>query len=482
MKKHVKSLFLSWVILSGNAIFAQIIPNGDFDNWSKQSRITPNDWRILGQFTRDTSFTENYGLTLYNDTVTKTSGTMYLVGNKFPDLFTGGFPINGLPTQVKISYRSQQLNNDTALVLVGFTKANDNNPVILQQFYLLPNNGSSSNDAVATIALNNIYPIPGAVPDSGFIVISSTLRGNKPNSNGNVTITNISFLNNQPLLSNANLSLNQWYTTELEEPQNWTTYLKNYYSNIADPQNLSLSCKSSYNQLSCIKLQATEIPGRKLDTLAAWAICSNATDTPTIDKPGFAINQKPGAIKVNLYGIVKPEDQFTVIVNLFDADTLVGTATYSAQNINYINTPNIIENISWFPGYSGIPTKANIGFWLTDTTFSKQSSSGSVIQINKVEFSAFGLNTRNLQKSESKMRIFPVPNQGDFTVDFAPNFHCTQVKLIQTNGQVVFNTQNDSENIITDKLHINRQFTPGIYWLIATNIDGDICKMPIIIQ
>ncbi len=482
MKKYFLPLFQLCVAFFTQSSFAQSIPNGEFDNWTTQSRIAPNDWRILGKLTRDTSNTENYGITLYNDTTAKTSSTMYLVGNKFPDLYTGGFAINGLPTQIKVSYRSQLLANDTALFLVGFTKANDNNPVILQQFYLLPNNGSPSTDAVTTIALTNIYPLPGAIPDSGFVVISSSLRGNKPNSNGNITITDISFINTAKLNSNANLSLDQWFNTSLEEPQNWTTYLKNYYSSLSDPQNLNLSSKATYNQNSCIKLQATEVRGKRLDTLAAWAICNNTSDTPTIDKPGFAINQKPGAIKLNLYGLVKPEDQFTVIVNLFDADTLVGTATYSTKNINYINTPNIIENISWFPGYSGTPTKANIGFWLTDSTFSTQSTMGSVIYINKVEFQAYGLNTKKFKPTEAKMKIYPIPNHGNFTVEFAPNFECSQIKIFNTQGQEISHLNSEPNNNLNNKYPFNNQFTPGVYWIIATSYNGEICKLPIIIQ
>lgn len=480
MKKYIAVLMMFSIGAIAQKSKAQSIPNGDFKNWNKQSRTAPMQWRMLGNFLRDSSTTENYGVMLLNDTSSKSSSTMYLTGKNFPDLYTGGFSINGLPTSMKVTYRSDQLQNDTAIILVGFTKANDNNPVVLQQFYLLPNNGSLSNDAIATFPLTNSYPIPGAVPDSGFVVVSSSLRGGKPNSSGNITITDISFSNTQPLTTSGNINLNNWVTTSLEEPNNWTTYLKNYYFSRTEPANLNLTARSG----SLLKLQSqiVNIGPVKLDTLAAWAMCSNLSDTPSIDKPGFAINKRPGAIKVSLNGMVLAADRFSVIVNLFDADTLVGTASYSATNINYNTNPTIIENISWFPGYSGTPTKANIGFWLTDSTFSTQSSINSLVNISKVEFLEFGLNTNIFKNKNSAIRLYPIPNQGDFTVEFNPNFHCSQITLVNSSGQVQYQYRLDNQSIENNKVQLKNKLAPGIYWFIAISERGESQRLPFIVN
>jgi hypothetical protein len=148
MTKKNYFLITIFVSLANIALAQNPIPNAGFNNWNTQTYEVPNKWMMIGNTSKDVSKTLGNvaGFRLSNDVATKTVSFAMNVGSKYPDPLTGGFSISGTPNSIKINYNGEKLGNDTAMVIVGFTKGTDPIPMVLQEFYILPDaNGTGDN-------------------------------------------------------------------------------------------------------------------------------------------------------------------------------------------------------------------------------------------------------------------------------------------------------------------------------------------------
>lgn len=163
----ILSFCTSVIVLGQNPI-----PNAGFNLWSNNNYEVPNRWMMIGKTSRDLSKTLGYvnGFRLENDISSKTVSFAMNVGTQYPDPLTGGFAVTGstTPASIKINYNSEKLGNDTAVVIVGFTKGTDPIPMVLQEFYILADPSGTGDNSI-TVPLTYSYPTAGVVADSGFI-------------------------------------------------------------------------------------------------------------------------------------------------------------------------------------------------------------------------------------------------------------------------------------------------------------------------
>lgn len=471
---------LFWALLIVSSVSkAQNIPNFDFSAWINTSSLFLNNWSYQGKITKDSIDPNNLGVTLFNDTSGLTS--LYQVGRKFPDYYNGGFPIAGTPNNLRISYRTDNLLSDTALVIIGCTRATDTIPIILQQFYLFPGQGNGTSPATANFALTYSHPLAGLSADSGFIVIYSSLRSKKPNANGNLSISNIELSNAQGIIQDkSNLRLDEWYKYTIEHPQNWTTSHLSYVNNGKDNQVISLTSKffdGSKNILE-LKSQPLSVDNQK-DTIAAWALTNNLQNSkPSIDKPTFSFTGKPGAMQINWSGFLDNDDRFTATVNFFRGDTIIGSGTFSksASMYNHPSSIPTVENIEWLPNYSEMPEYASAMVWLTDSSFLKQSTTSSFVRISKITFLPFGLNIAKNQDRKSNVIIYPNPVVDIIRIKSSESVK--YVQLVNSTGNIVWMGKPSAENSI----HIPEHLSAGNYWLNIGLKSGSISKYVQIIR
>ena len=471
---NLKPYLIFWALaVVSTSSKAQNIPNFDFSTWVNTSSRYLNNWTYQGKIAKDSIDPNNLGVTLFNDTSGFTS--LYQIGRRFPDYYNGGFPINGTPNNLKISYRTDNLLSDTALIIIGCTRGADTMPIILQQFYLFPGQGNSSTHALANFALTYAHPVPGLIADSAFIVIYSSLRGKKPNSSGNLSISNIEISNSQGTIpDNNNLRLDEWYSSTIEHPQNWTTSHLAYYNNRKDNQVITLTSKFFDGNKNVLELKSQPLSVNNVkDTIAAWAITNSLQNpNPSIDKPTFSFNSKPGAIQINWTGFLSNEDRFTATINFFRGDTIIGSGTFSksASNYNHSGAIPSIENIEWLPNYTEMPEYASAMLWLTDSSFSKQSTTSSFVRISKITFLPFGLNINKKQTRNPLLTIYPNPVTDK--VYFNSNEIIKRVKLVNSIGNIVWEGAPQDDNSIG----IPEFLAAGNYWLSVALSSGTVTK------
>jgi hypothetical protein len=469
-KKYI--LFWALVVVS-TASKAQNIPNFDFSTWVKTSSSFLNNWNYQGIVAKDSIDPNNLGVTLFNDTSGLTS--LYQIGRRFPDYYNGGFPINGTPNNLKISYRTDNLLSDTALVIFGCTRGTDTMPIVLQQFYLFPGQGNSSNQAIANFALPYSHPVAALSADSAFIIIYSSLRNKKPNASGSISISNIELSNAQGTFQdNSNLQLNEWYKATIEHPQNWTTSHVSYYNNRKDNQAISLTSKFFDGTKNVLELKAQPLSVNNIkDTIAAWALTNNLQNpNPTIDKPAFSFTGKPGAMQINWTGFLSNDDRFTVTVNFFRGDTIIGSGTFSksASNYNHSGAIPTIENIEWLPNYTEMPESASAMLWLTDSSFSKQSTTSSFVRISKITFLPFGLNIKKKYSRNQLLTIYPNPVADKLIVNSTESIK--RIQLINSIGHVVW----EGTPLEDNSIHIPEGLAAGNYWMSIALTSGTVTK------
>ena len=369
------------------------------------------------------------------------------MGSAYPNILNGGYPISGTPTSIKINYNSSALGKDTAVVIVGFTKGVDPMPMILQQFYLFAD-ASGSGDNSITVPLTYFHVIPGLVADSAFIYIASSAAAGTPNSSGSISIYNISFPDGKTAPT-ANLDFESWGGLNILKPTSWYTSLDAYDEKVgkmAGIQEFALQSSQARTGYAVILKQRPVVMQTGTEILPAWMITQNPSySVGAMDLPSFTVDKRFMSLRGYWKGSLATGDRVSVMVNLFDADTLVGSAMFSQNSTATVpaNYSLFAENIIWIPGYASTPTKATVGAFLTDSTFQLASAAASVIYLEDLSLDINSARVNPVQTNVG-LTLFPNPPDGDFTIRATQQIK--RVSMINTLGQVVFQTEVDGLN------------------------------------
>jgi len=448
----------------------QTIVNGGFNNWNQTQFKVPNKWMIIGNVSLDSSKTAGNarGIQLSNSLSNKTISYALEVGAAYPGVLNGGYPISGTPTSIKINYNSSNLGSDTAVVIVGFTKGVDPMPMVLQQFYLVADAAGSADNSI-TVPLTYIHTIPGLVADSAFIYIASSIASGTPNSSGSISIYNISFPDGKTAAT-ANLDFESWGGLSVLKPSSWYTSLDAYeekVGKIAGLQQFALQSTSARTGYAVILKQRPVVMQTGTEILPAWMITQNPSySVGAMDLPSFNVDKRYMSLRGYWKGSLSAGDRVSVMVNFFDADTLVGSAMFSQNSALSVpaNYTLFSENIIWVPGYTSTPQKATVGAFLTDSTFQFASAASSLIYLEDL---SLDMNSTKINPVLSSIGItlFPNPSSGDFTIRSTQPIK--RISMINTVGQVVSQTQVDGLN------EVNCSIPTGESKLLWVVIEGD---------
>lgn len=464
------------------------IPNAGFNNWNDQSYEVPNRWMMIGKTAKESSNTSGngQGFRLTNDINSKTVSFAMNVGTKYPDPLTGGFAVTGTstPSSIKINYNAEKLGNDTAMVIVGFTKGTDPIPMVLQEFYLLPE-GSGAGDNSITVPLTYSYPTAGVVADSGFIYIASSLRRTAPNSNGSIAIYDISFPGGQTS-SNGNLNIEGWGSLLIRKPIQWSTSLDAYEERVGKmigAQSFVLSTTVARSGLAALLTQRSISTSTGTEIIPAWMVTRDTNLTyADMGTPSFAVNKRYNSIRGYWKGSLTGGDRATVMVNFFHADTLVGSGMFTQDSKSTVpaNYTLFAENIVWDARFTLTPTKATVGVFLTDSTFQLASNAGSQIYLEDLWLDDNFANTKSLTRSaELSASCYPNPTKDQVTVSSAAGFY--RIHIISSTGQLVYSEQLEKPATTTTvslKQPVN-QF--GVYFIRLEGKQG-VSTIPVCLQ
>lgn len=459
MTKKNYFLITIFVSLANIALAQNPIPNAGFNNWNTQTYEVPNKWMMIGNTSKDISKTLGYvnGFRLTNDVATKTVSFAMNVGSKYPDPLTGGFSISGTPNSIRINYNSEKLGNDTATVIVGFTKGTDPIPMVLQEFYILPDANGTGDNSI-TIPLTYTSPTAGLVADSGFIYIASSLRRVAPNSNGSIAIYDISFPGGQTS-SNGNLNIESWGNLLVRKPNQWLTSLDAYEERVGKMNGLQeyiLSSTDSRTGLAALLKQRSINTSNGAEIIPAWMVTRDTNlSFADMGTPSFAVNQRYNSIRGYWKGALTGGDRATVMVNFFRADTLVGSGMFSQDSKNTVpgNYMLFAENIVWDSRFTLTPTKATVGVFLTDSSFQNASNAVSQIFLEDLWLDQNFASVKPLaQPLKTTVNCYPNPTKGKVTITADDDIE--RVVVFNTAGQVVF-----AESLTVKSREINLDFS-----------------------
>ncbi|MFM2298680.1 MAG: Secretion system C-terminal sorting domain [Bacteroidota bacterium] len=450
MKRILTPFLLSVGFAAAPLVAQNPIPNAGFNNWNTQTYEVPNHWMMIGKTSRDISKTLGYvnGVRLSNDVASGTVSFAMNVGSKYPDPLTGGFSMSGTttPASIKINYNSEKLGNDTALVIVGFTQGTNTIPLVLQEFYILPD-GTGAGDNSITVPLTYSNPTAGLVADSGFIYIASSLRRVAPNSNGSIAIYDISFPGGQTS-TEGNLNLEGWGNLLVRKPNQWLTSLDAYEERVGKMNGLQeyiLSSTDARSGLSALLKQRTINTNKGAEVIPAWMVTRDTNlSYADMGTPSFAVNQRYNSIRGFWKGTLLAGDRVSVMVNFFHADTLVGSGMFSQDSKSTVpgNYMMFAENIVWDSRFTLTPTKATVGVFLTDSTFQNASIAESQIYLEDLWLDINFATTKPLDKAvNGNIQCYPNPTKGNITIQSEAAIE--RVVVINTAGQVIYSNVPD---------------------------------------
>jgi hypothetical protein len=329
-------------------------------------------------------------------------------------------------------------------VIVGFTQGTNTIPLVLQEFYILPD-GTGAGDNSITVPLTYSNPTAGLVADSGFIYIASSLRRVAPNSNGSIAIYDISFPGGQTS-TEGNLNLEGWGNLLVRKPNQWLTSLDAYEERVGKMNGLQeyiLSSTDARSGLSALLKQRTINTNNGTEVIPAWMVTRDTNlSYADMGTPSFAVNQRYNSIRGYWKGTLLAGDRVSVMVNFFHADTLVGSGMFSQDSKSTVpgNYMMFAENIVWDSRFTLTPTKATVGVFLTDSTFQNASIAESQIYLEDLWLDINFANTKQFTKpSNSIVQCYPNPTKGNFTI--LSEDAIERVVVINTSGQVIYSTE-----------------------------------------
>jgi hypothetical protein len=436
---------------------------------------TPAAWTVSGLSSKINGPSTASALRLQNEFSTGKTSSASLLEFDVLGRQTPAFGINNTPDSIKITFRSS-LPKDSAFLYFYAMKSGDSFPTVFQEILLT----GSQNWTTRSFSLDYIHPDAGVICDTAYIIIYSANPISGPNGNGYLDLAGIQFTKGtQPLKDIPNYDFATWNTTAVEYPGDWTTHHVLLFN---EGLNKNYSCRSNDAQSGTFSLklkgELVVSPNGKKDTFPAFAVTSRSREmmdlvSPDIETPSFTLGSRPASIHAYVKSNLAKGDQLMVVVNLFHADSIVGSGIYLLDS-SLGSYQHVSADLAWLPGYSGNADNATIGIYLTDKTGYSVLSLNSEAFIDNIWFENFGVGTKPSPK-QTEFRIFPNPATETTRIQFnGPDK--LNLFLMSQDGRMLRNFPNTANGTILALGGVSA----GIYHLVSpeTGVSKKIIILP----
>ncbi|MCC7297165.1 MAG: T9SS type A sorting domain-containing protein [Bacteroidia bacterium] len=480
MKNHMIKYFTTAVLAVSAGAFSLLqaqIPNQHFEFWSSSTKELPQNWTLQGSVSKVAGNGSGFALKMTN-TEDNSSSTAAQANLDDLGFYNSAFAYAATPDSITIVYRPL-LGQDTTYIELGFTKQGE--LIAYEEIELI---GNSGNWTSKTFPIAYISGTPSLVADSAFIAISSADGIFGPYSNGSIEIDAITFkFNNNSAAANIpNHSFENWTNSVIEYPTAWATqalYLESEGQFAGNTVKTNISHFGSAIRLSGIIVRDLELG--TVDSLPGVALTIKpgvSVGNSDVFTPSFAINSRYKSIRGHIRSNMNLGDVAAVWVNIFEADSIVGSAIYM-DGTDHASFFEFAENISWNPNFSGIPDSATVALLVSDSSFNTFNDSQSYAIFDDLSFDNYDASVS--KNSKLKAGIYPNPSNGIASLKLnSESATGWNLSVYQLNGEMVSSAAGQAvagHNYIPIDL---TQLPKGIY-ILKVDSDGKTHTEKIII-
>lgn len=438
MKKN--TLFSAIAILGFASTASAQVPNEGFEYWENAKTDVPANWQLQGLNSKTAGKSGGFALHMANNL--GTGDISYASQAAFDSLsfYAPAFAFAGTPDSVQITFKSQ-LGMDTAYLEFGFSKGPD--LIAYGEAAIFGNSGLWETKTFEVVYISGI---PAVDADSGYINIYSADDIFGPYSNGSIDIDDIVFIKkDQSALPNIpNHSFETWQSVSVEYPGAWASTALLQFEN-GTAFNNTVRSTDAHKGTSAIELRGMVLPSAgslQMDTFPGIAVTkreNSSANSSGVFEPSFAINARYNSIRGFIKSDLKANDIAMVWVNIFSADSLVGSAVYTdgSSHSTYLE---FSEDIAWDPAFSGIPDSATFALILSDSNLNHPNSLSSWVRFDDLRFDNW---TSGVQESQVSVKagMHPNPSTGAVNLQISSNVSAPWQLIVRNlNGQVMLET------------------------------------------
>lgn len=435
IKTQYKSVALIAFIFGYSQWLNAQVPNGGFENWSTQSKEVPENWTLDGDFSKVAGKT---GTALRFKNMQSQSVSYALQANfDTSAFFTSAFSYSATPDSFTVDY-NPALAGDTASVQVGFFKAGELIAIGAAELF-----GNSATWMSGTFPVNYISGTPSLIADSAYVWLASGDAVFGPYASGQIDIDAITFKykDNSTAPNIPNYSFENWHGSNVEYPTNWVSSALYYSTEGNLISHTTRSTGGVGGSLACelrgITIQDGETA--EIDTLPGILLSKNpaiSVSESDIFTPSFPINQRYSSIRASIKSSLEAGDVAVIWVNIWDADSIVGSVEYINGN-SLSSLTEISEDITYNPSFTGIPDSATIGLLVSDSSLESVNSLNSYAIFDDIRFDIWS--TKIATTPTFKASFYPNPSQGSGYLKLNSNAAGKfNIEVLNASGQVVY--------------------------------------------
>lgn len=403
-----------------------------FESWKASQKITLDLYEQSGDIEKVAGKNGGSAIRLTNSYDQSAYSNVALLGE-----FGYGFAYSQTPDSIRITYKSN-LGQDTAFITLALGVGGDQDMIIYENIAL---HGNASNWVTRTFPLAYLHPTPGLSPDSGWIDITSTDPVFGPFSNGSIDIDQIELLNGNTVLNPLpNAHFDNWTTLSLYSPNDWLT-IDDILLNQGVLTSAVTRSVNAHQGTYAIRVAGTSVESPFGPfTSAGWAVTSADKEElgGGITTPAFPVNGRYKSIRGFYITQLSAKDVATVTVNLFNSDSIVGTAQFMTGE-NFTGYTEFSEDITWNPNFAGIPDSASIQLMVSDSFMFGVGSLNSYAIFDDIQFSNYATLTRQVEMET--LKAFPNPANEYLAIEIPASNSLGTIRLVSADGKNVVTQQ-----------------------------------------
>jgi hypothetical protein len=453
-----KLLSLTFALLISGFAFGQV-PNGNFENWTKESFFRLKNWGSIGKVSKVAGPSSSDAVRIETGQDSNLAAVAYIDFDTDLSNLTGGIPYTDKPAKVRVNMRYDIPAGDTGYIILAFSAVQFNVSIpISADFNRITGTQSTFTDFTFDIT----YFVPNLDPDSLVIGFTSgNVNSDLGVPSGYIEVSKVEFLDgsNATMTNIPNHDFSEWEDASYYSLDNWITTTDLLMAFNADTINAKRSTDRTSGNYS-LYLQTIGTFGDTMSGVAGTTKEANNLEFD-FDVPTFAANQKYMSLKGDWkYKPIAGDTAFVSAILYFQ-----GSAIASARAANWTHSDTFVPFSVDFQYHQALtPDSASIIIVCSNPD--GPIGTGSELWVDDLNMSLWATDIADIE-NENQF-AYPNPANDYVTLEIPESVKAEAVALYDLNGkQVAVWTDLESKT----ELNIS-SFEKGIYILQLQSLSG----------